>query len=69
MSGIGAVARLDVGVLPITNVAPLYVGIEKGFFRKERLDVRPKISEGGAATIPAVLSGDQQLAYSTTVPS
>ena len=63
----GDVTRLDVGVLPITNVAPLYLGIEKGFFRKERLDVHPKISEGGAATIPAVLSGDQQLAYSTTV--
>lgn len=27
----------------------------------------PQVSEGGAATIPAVLSGDQQLAYSTTV--
>lgn len=63
----GGVVTLNVGVLPITNVAPLYLGEKKGFFRKEKLHVVPQVSEGGAATIPAVLSGDQQLAYSTTV--
>ena len=54
-------------MLPITNVAPLYVGIDKGFFKKEKLKVDPQVSEGGAATVPAVLSGDQQIAYSTNV--
>lgn len=63
----GGVETLKVGVLPITNVAPLYLGEKKGFFREEDLKVVPEVSEGGAATIPAVLSGDQQLAYSTTV--
>jgi NitT/TauT family transport system substrate-binding protein len=63
----GGVVTLNVGILPITNVAPLYLGEKKGFFREERLKVVPQVSEGGAATIPAVLSGDQQLAYSTTV--
>jgi NitT/TauT family transport system substrate-binding protein len=63
----GGVVTLKVGVLPITNVAPLYLGQKKGFFREEDLKVVPEVSEGGAATIPAVLSGDQQLAYSTTV--
>src|SRR3954467_9114511 len=63
----GGVTKLKVGVLPITNVAPLYLGIKKGFFKQEKLDVKPQVSEGGAATVPAVISGDQQLAYSTTV--
>jgi NitT/TauT family transport system substrate-binding protein len=63
----GQTAKLTVGVLPITNVAPLYVGIDKGFFKQEKLDVKPQVSEGGAATIPSVLSGDQQIAYSTNV--
>lgn len=66
-AGEDGVVTLKVGVLPITNVAPLYLGEEKGFFKKEKLKVVPEVSEGGAATIPAVLSGDQQLAYSTTV--
>jgi NitT/TauT family transport system substrate-binding protein len=66
-SGEGSRVTLKVGILPITNVAPLYLGEKKGFFRKEKLHVEPQVSEGGAATIPAVLSGDQQLAYSTTV--
>jgi len=61
------VVKLRVGVLPITNVAPLYLGVKKGFFRQEKLAVTPQVSEGGAATVPAVVSGDQQLAYSTTV--
>jgi len=63
----GGTVTLKVGVLPITNVAPLYLGEQKGFFKDEQLKVVPEVSEGGAATIPAVLSGDQQLAYSTTV--
>jgi NitT/TauT family transport system substrate-binding protein len=63
----GGTVTLKVGILPITNVAPLYLGEKKGFFRKEKLHVEPQVSEGGAATIPAVMSGDQQLAYSTTV--
>lgn len=63
----GEKAELTVGVLPITNVAPLYVGIDKGFFKQEKLDVKPQVSEGGAATIPSVLSGDQQIAYSTNI--
>lgn len=63
----GGVTKLNVGVLPITNVAPLYLGVKKGFFRQEKLEVTPKVSEGGAATVPAVISGDQQIAYSTTV--
>jgi NitT/TauT family transport system substrate-binding protein len=63
----GGTVTLKVGILPITNVAPLYLGEKKGFFREEKLHVEPQVSEGGAATIPAVMSGDQQLAYSTTV--
>src|SRR4051812_48779170 len=63
----GGGTKLDVGGLPITNVAPLYLGIKKGFFRQEKLKVTPKVSEGGAATVSAVVSGDQQFGYSTTV--
>jgi len=58
---------LRVGVIPIADVAPLYLGIEKGFFREQKLTINPKLAEGGAAITPAVLSGDFQIGFSNTV--
>ena len=36
-------------MIPIADVAPLYVGIEQGFFKEEKLEIEPKIAAGGAA--------------------
>jgi len=58
---------LDVGVIPIADVAPLYLGIEKGFFEEENLTINPQLAEGGAAITPAVISGDFQIGFSNTV--
>jgi NitT/TauT family transport system substrate-binding protein len=60
------VAHVNVSVLAIANVAPLYLGIRKGYFRAERLDVKPQIAQTGAATIAAVVSGKNQFGYTTT---
>jgi NitT/TauT family transport system substrate-binding protein len=32
---------LSVGLLPLTSSAPLFIGLEKGFFKEEGLDVEP----------------------------
>ena len=58
---------LRVGVIPIADVAPLYLGIKQGFFEEENLKVEPQLAEGGAAIAPAVLSGDFQIGFSNTV--
>jgi NitT/TauT family transport system substrate-binding protein len=60
-------ATLDVGVIPIADVAPLYLGIKKGFFKEQNLTVNPKLAEGGAAITPAVLSGDFQIGFSNNI--
>jgi NitT/TauT family transport system substrate-binding protein len=60
------VTKLTVGVIPIADVAPLYVGIDQGFFKDENLEITPKLAEGGAAIIPSVLSGDYQIGFSNT---
>jgi NitT/TauT family transport system substrate-binding protein len=60
-------ATLNVGVIPIADVAPLYLGIKKGFFKEQNLTVNPKLAEGGAAITPAVLSGDFQIGFSNTI--
>ena len=59
-------AHVNVSVLAIANVAPLYLGIKKGFFHQERLDVEPQTAQTGAATIAAVVSGKNQFGYTTT---
>lgn len=65
--GGGEVTTLKVGVLPISPVAPLYLGIEKGFFEAEKLRVEPRLAEGGAAIVPSVLSGEYQAGFSNSV--
>jgi NitT/TauT family transport system substrate-binding protein len=56
-----------VGVIPITPVAPVYLGVEQGFFKREGLRVEPVPAQGGAAIVPAVQSGEQQFGFSNSV--
>jgi NitT/TauT family transport system substrate-binding protein len=65
--GAGEAATLNVGVIPIADVAPLYLGMDKGFFKDEKLTIKPQLAEGGAAITPAVLSGDFQIGFSNTI--
>jgi NitT/TauT family transport system substrate-binding protein len=60
-------ATLKVGVIPIADVAPLYLGMKKGFFKEEQLTIEPQLAEGGAAITPAVVSGDFQIGFSNTI--
>lgn len=58
---------LKVGVIPISDVVPLYLGISKGFFKDEHLTIEPVPAQGGAVIVPAVLSGDDQIGFSNAV--
>jgi NitT/TauT family transport system substrate-binding protein len=57
---------LKVGVIPIADVAPLYVGIKQGFFKEENLTVQPQLAEGGATITAQTVSGDLQIGFSNT---
>jgi NitT/TauT family transport system substrate-binding protein len=63
----GEPATLTVGVLPINAVAPLYLGIEKGYFKQEQLTIKPQTFQGGAEIVPAVMAGDVQIGFSNSV--
>ena len=65
--GSGQPTTLKVGVIPIADVAPLYVGIEQGYFKDEGLRIEPQIAEGGAAIATSVMSGDYQFGFSNVV--
>ena len=57
---------LKVGVIPIADVAPIYLGVKKGFFKQEKLTIKPQLAEGGAAIVPSVVAGDNQIGFSNT---
>ncbi len=58
---------LRVGVLPITDVAPLYLGMAKGYFKDEHLTIEPVTAQGGGEVATAVISGDEQFGYGNVV--
>jgi NitT/TauT family transport system substrate-binding protein len=66
-SGGGELTKVTVGVIPIIDVAPLYLGIEQGFFRERGLDITPAPAQGGSAIVPAVLAGENQFGFSNVV--
>ncbi len=59
--------KVTVGVIPILDVAPIYLGMEKGFFDKRDIDLELEQAEGGAAIVPAVMSGQYQFGFSNVV--
>ena len=56
-------AEIRLGIIPIADVAPVFIGIEQGFFEAEGLTVTTEFAQGGAAAIPAVVSGDIDFAF------
>lgn len=59
----GGTTHVKVGVIPIVDVAPIYLGKEQGFFAKHHIDLELVQESGGAAAIPGVVSGDFQLSF------
>jgi NitT/TauT family transport system substrate-binding protein len=59
-----AVTKLEVGVVPVIDVAPLYLGLSKGFFAAQHLEVTPRPSQAGATIVAGVVSGTQKIGFS-----
>lgn len=62
--GGGELTAVTVGVIPIVDVAPIYLAVSEGFFEEEGLDVSLELAQGGAAIVPAVVSGEYQFGFS-----
>ncbi|WP_199522174.1 ABC transporter substrate-binding protein [Geodermatophilus marinus] len=59
--------EVTVGIIPIIDVAPLYLGIEQGFFADRGIEVSTQQAQGGAAIVPAVVAGEYQFGFSNIV--
>jgi NitT/TauT family transport system substrate-binding protein len=60
----GARVAVKVGVIAIVDVAPIYLGKEKGFFGARGIDLTLETAQGGAAIVPAVMSNQYQFGFS-----
>ncbi|MFY1633244.1 ABC transporter substrate-binding protein [Solwaraspora sp. WMMB335] len=62
--GTEEVTDVTVGVIPIVDVAPIYLGDEKGFFTKRGINLTMESGQGGAAIVPGVVSDQFQFGFS-----
>jgi NitT/TauT family transport system substrate-binding protein len=62
-TGADGAAKVTAGVIPIVDVAPIYLGKEKGFFSERKIDLTLQTGTGGAASVPGVVSGKYQFAF------
>lgn len=59
--------KVTVGVIPILDVAPIYLGKQQGFFSRRDIELNLTLAQGGAAIVPAVVSGQYQFGFSNVV--
>ena len=60
----GGVDKVKVGVIPIVDVAPIYLGQKQGFFASRKIELTMESGQGGAAIVPGVVSGQFQFGFS-----
>lgn len=65
--GDGDLQQIAVGVIPIVDTAPLWLGVEEGFFEEEGLGVEITQTTGGAAAVPGVVSGSFDIAFGNSI--
>ncbi len=63
-SSSGGVTTVKLGLIPIVDVAPVYLGVKKGFYEKHGLKLSITTAQGGAAIVPGVVSGQFQFGLS-----
>jgi NitT/TauT family transport system substrate-binding protein len=63
--GAPEVTDLTVGIVPVVDHASVFIANQEGFFEEEGLTVEPTAMQGGAAALPAMISGDLQAAFAS----
>jgi NitT/TauT family transport system substrate-binding protein len=60
----GQATEVTVGVIPILDVAPIYLGQQQGFFTSRGLNLKLVPAQGGSAIATSVISGQFQFGFS-----
>jgi NitT/TauT family transport system substrate-binding protein len=62
----GGPQQVKVGIIPILDVAPIYLGKQKGFFTSRNIELTLESGQGGAAIVPGVVSGQSSSGSATS---
>jgi NitT/TauT family transport system substrate-binding protein len=66
-AGGAGLTKLTVAAIPIVDVAPLYLGKQKGLFAAEGLELDIQNTQGGAQSVPCVVSGQCQFGFANVI--
>jgi NitT/TauT family transport system substrate-binding protein len=58
---------VSVGLIPIVDVAPLFLGQEQGFFADRNIELTTDFGAGGANLIPGIQSGQLDFGFSNVI--
>jgi NitT/TauT family transport system substrate-binding protein len=58
-------AKIRVGLLPVVDVATLYMAVQKGNFQQEGLEVEPVVLKSSTEALAALIGGDIDVSFST----
>jgi NitT/TauT family transport system substrate-binding protein len=61
------VSTINLGLLPLADIAPVHLAIAEGYFEEEGLTVEIQLVESGATAIPALVSGDLDITFGNYV--
>jgi NitT/TauT family transport system substrate-binding protein len=64
----GDLKKVSIGALPIVPSAALQLGVDKGLFKAQGLDVKLELGQGGAALLPAVAAGQLDFVVGQPLP-
>lgn len=62
-----SVQKVTVGLVPGAQAIPVVLGVQRGIFKEENLEVETKFLADGAQAVPALLNGEIQVASVSTV--
>lgn len=61
----GELASVKIGVVPAATFAPIFVGVEQGFFRRHGIDLQLDVGGLAPTVFPRILKGELQLGANT----
>ncbi|CAL9630545.1 Putative aliphatic sulfonates-binding protein [Streptomyces sp. enrichment culture] len=65
-AGPSGTTTVKVGIVPVLDVAPIYLGEKMGFYADRGIELELSPAQGGAAIVPGVVSGQFQFGFSNT---
>lgn len=58
---------VSVGLIPIVDVAPIFLGQQQGFFEERGIELETTFATGGANIVPGVVSGEFDFGFSNII--